>query len=448
MPEQPRAPHPRPRPPAAVLEGADGDHPVPVRRRRRARLRAGARDRGGAGAACRCDEIALDDLHPIVEGVLRARDGEASVARYRAWQQVLRRERPLILLIGGATGTGKSTLATELAYRLGISRITSTDVVRQVMRAFFAPALMPALHYQLVRGRRRAADPDARPRPGRPRALRLHPAGRAGGGGRRRGGRAGGAWRASRRWSRACTWCPGWSSRADHGRRHGGPGDAGDRGRGGAPVPLRRPATRRPAAARALERYLRRFGEIRRIQDYLVARARADGSAGGRRRGRRCRPARGARPDPGARHRRARRRYPERHGDRATSSAAGSRLGGADATSAAPAPIWPRSASAARWPPGATSAAATAAAADEAASEAHGEGDRRAAGQRHGRDRPQRAGPRARAGRRPWAAAAGRSSWPATRSRARRGRPRRRRRALDPGRLRARRDDRGCRACT
>jgi 2-phosphoglycerate kinase len=93
------------------------------------------------------DEIALDDLHPIVEQVLARRDGEAGVARYRAWQKVLRRERPLVLLMGGATGTGKSSLATELAYRLGISRITSTDVVRQVMRAFFAPALMPALHY-------------------------------------------------------------------------------------------------------------------------------------------------------------------------------------------------------------------------------------------------------------------------------------------------------------
>jgi 2-phosphoglycerate kinase len=92
-------------------------------------------------------EISLDDLHCIVEGVLEQRDGAAGVTRYRAWQAVLRRERPLIVIIGGATGTGKSTLATELAYRLGISRITSTDVVRQVMRAFFAPALMPSLHY-------------------------------------------------------------------------------------------------------------------------------------------------------------------------------------------------------------------------------------------------------------------------------------------------------------
>jgi 2-phosphoglycerate kinase len=92
-------------------------------------------------------EISLDDLHRIVEGVLNGRDGPAGVARYRAWQAVLRRERPVIVIIGGATGTGKSTLATELAYRLGISRITSTDVVRQVMRAFFSPALMPSLHY-------------------------------------------------------------------------------------------------------------------------------------------------------------------------------------------------------------------------------------------------------------------------------------------------------------
>jgi 2-phosphoglycerate kinase len=92
-------------------------------------------------------EISLDDLHRIVEGVLEGRDGPAGVARYRAWQAVLRREWPVIVIIGGATGTGKSTLATELAYRLGISRITSTDVVRQVMRAFFSPALMPSLHY-------------------------------------------------------------------------------------------------------------------------------------------------------------------------------------------------------------------------------------------------------------------------------------------------------------
>jgi 2-phosphoglycerate kinase len=93
------------------------------------------------------DELTLEELYGLVERVLGAEEGEGTVARFRAWQKVLNRQRPLVLLIGGATGTGKSTLATELAYRLGISRITSTDAVRQVMRAFFEAALMPALHY-------------------------------------------------------------------------------------------------------------------------------------------------------------------------------------------------------------------------------------------------------------------------------------------------------------
>ena len=42
---------------------------------------------------------------------------------------------PLVILIGGATGTGKSTVATEIAYRLGITRATSTDFIRQTIRA-------------------------------------------------------------------------------------------------------------------------------------------------------------------------------------------------------------------------------------------------------------------------------------------------------------------------
>ena len=54
--------------------------------------------------------------------------------------------KPIILLIGGATGTGKSTVATEVAYRLGINRVTSTDVVRQTLRAFFAEEYLPSIH--------------------------------------------------------------------------------------------------------------------------------------------------------------------------------------------------------------------------------------------------------------------------------------------------------------
>src|SRR5207237_6485839 len=41
----------------------------------------------------------------------------------------------------------KSTVATEAAYRLGITRVTSTDFVRQTMRAFFSEEFMPSIHY-------------------------------------------------------------------------------------------------------------------------------------------------------------------------------------------------------------------------------------------------------------------------------------------------------------
>jgi 2-phosphoglycerate kinase len=53
---------------------------------------------------------------------------------------------PLILLVGGATGTGKSTVTVEVAHRLGITRVSSTDTVRQTMRAFFSREFMPSIH--------------------------------------------------------------------------------------------------------------------------------------------------------------------------------------------------------------------------------------------------------------------------------------------------------------
>jgi 2-phosphoglycerate kinase len=92
-------------------------------------------------------EISLDELHPRVRRVLAEKEGGPYAERYDRWHQVALEERPIIILIGGATGVGKSTLATQLAHRLGIVRIISTDAIRQVMRAFFSPRLMPEVHY-------------------------------------------------------------------------------------------------------------------------------------------------------------------------------------------------------------------------------------------------------------------------------------------------------------
>jgi len=92
-------------------------------------------------------EIGVDGLRALVQEVLAEAEDEATVRRFREWQRLDRLEAPLIVLIGGTTGVGKSTLATMLAHRLGITRVIATDVIRQVLRAFFSQDFMPAVHY-------------------------------------------------------------------------------------------------------------------------------------------------------------------------------------------------------------------------------------------------------------------------------------------------------------
>jgi 2-phosphoglycerate kinase len=91
--------------------------------------------------------IDLAGLRDIARDTLGPDDGDRLIESVKQWQALRRLERPLIVLIGGTTGVGKSTLATQVAHRLGINRVASTDMVRQVMRAFFAAELMPAIHY-------------------------------------------------------------------------------------------------------------------------------------------------------------------------------------------------------------------------------------------------------------------------------------------------------------
>ncbi|GBE57272.1 2-phosphoglycerate kinase [bacterium BMS3Abin01] len=91
--------------------------------------------------------ISLKRLREIAQQVLGEEEGQSFTERYRRWRMLGKLEKPIVILIGGATGVGKSTLATQVAHRLGVTRLTSSDSVRQVMRAFFSEELMPAIHY-------------------------------------------------------------------------------------------------------------------------------------------------------------------------------------------------------------------------------------------------------------------------------------------------------------
>jgi 2-phosphoglycerate kinase len=92
-------------------------------------------------------EVGVEDLRQVAEEVLGAEESPATVERFRQWWNLRRLDRPVVVLLGGVTGVGKSTVATQLATRLGITRVIATDQVRQVVRAFFSREFMPAVHY-------------------------------------------------------------------------------------------------------------------------------------------------------------------------------------------------------------------------------------------------------------------------------------------------------------
>lgn len=66
--------------------------------------------------------------------------------RYLVWSEFQAESRPLLLLICGTVGSGKSTIATEVAHLLEIVRIQSTDMLREVMRMMVPKRLLPVLH--------------------------------------------------------------------------------------------------------------------------------------------------------------------------------------------------------------------------------------------------------------------------------------------------------------
>ena len=220
----------------------------------------------------------MDDLRRLVEVVLAESGEQRYLQRYRIWNRMAAEDRPVIVLIGGATGVGKSTIAAQVAERLGIVRIISTDSIREVMRAFFSETLMPAIHYSSYEAGRAVRIPLG---PGLDAGLVgfmeqvemvnvgvLAILDRA----------------IKERTSlvvEGVHMVPGMlaprSGRGAHvGRAAAAPGGGGERRRA-SPEPL--PGARAgDLGRRALARYLQGFDEIRKIQDFILERAATEGT--------------------------------------------------------------------------------------------------------------------------------------------------------------------------
>ena len=69
-----------------------------------------------------------------------------AVGRLDKWRILRESSEPVVVLIGGATGVGTSTLAADVARRLNIQSVVGTDSVREVLRHAISPDLLPILH--------------------------------------------------------------------------------------------------------------------------------------------------------------------------------------------------------------------------------------------------------------------------------------------------------------
>lgn len=90
--------------------------------------------------------ISSDELSMIALDTIRELAGDRYATNFARWQDVQRLDVPLVVLIGGAVGTGKTTIARHLAHRLGISAVATDGSIREVMRAMLSAELMPTLH--------------------------------------------------------------------------------------------------------------------------------------------------------------------------------------------------------------------------------------------------------------------------------------------------------------
>lgn len=90
--------------------------------------------------------IEEDELRDIVVKKLEEIDPHLA-EKYITWNRIRHERIPIIILIGGTSGIGKSSVALELAHRLGIKQVIGTDTIREIMKNMIASNLMPAIHY-------------------------------------------------------------------------------------------------------------------------------------------------------------------------------------------------------------------------------------------------------------------------------------------------------------
>ncbi|CAB49072.1 2-phosphoglycerate kinase [Pyrococcus abyssi] len=90
--------------------------------------------------------VTKDEIRKLTYQKLVEKGFKEEAKRYLFWRRFRKMKVPLLILLGGPTGVGKSTIATELAFRLGIRSVIGTDSIREVLRKVITPELLPTIH--------------------------------------------------------------------------------------------------------------------------------------------------------------------------------------------------------------------------------------------------------------------------------------------------------------
>jgi 2-phosphoglycerate kinase len=92
------------------------------------------------------EQVTQVELRRLAYDALLNRFGLRVAERYLVWREFEEPDKPVIILLGGTAGVGKTSLALAVAQRLGVSRMLSTDSIRHIMRIMLSADLVPAIH--------------------------------------------------------------------------------------------------------------------------------------------------------------------------------------------------------------------------------------------------------------------------------------------------------------
>ena len=90
--------------------------------------------------------ITNQELVTVTYNVLHTHFPKEVADNYLLLHQLHKQKAPLVIILGGATAVGKSTVASNLAFRFGIRHVFGTDIVREAMRSVITSDIIPELH--------------------------------------------------------------------------------------------------------------------------------------------------------------------------------------------------------------------------------------------------------------------------------------------------------------